>query len=204
MGCPARTDSRLGRLLHKGSEQRRLAMRVVNTVLALAVSLMIVGNLSAAEEKTRPESKHPRHPGMERPMMERWDMFPEDMLKGLNLTDDQKAKLGELKKEYGPKFKEEATKRESLLTDEQKKAREEAVKAAKAAGEKTRDSWKDVKNAVKLTDEQKTKMAELRKETEVLHKEVREKITALLTPEQKAQLKEKREQRREHKPEGSK
>ena len=176
-------------------------MRVVSTVLALAVSLMLVGNLSAAEEKTRPEGRHQRHPMMERPMVERWNMLPTEMLKGLNLTDDQKAKLAELKKEYAPKFKEEATKREGLLTDEQKKAREEAVKAAKASGEKARDSWKDVRGAVKLTDDQKAKMAELRKETETLHKEFREKITALLTPEQKAQLKEKREERRAHRPE---
>ena len=41
-----------------------------------------------------------------RPMMGQGDVFPEQMLKGLNLTDDQKAKVEALKKEYGPKLKE--------------------------------------------------------------------------------------------------
>ncbi len=45
-------------------------------------------------------------------------------------------------------------------------------------------------------------MASIHETMEALHKEILEKAKALLTPEQKEQLKEKREHRREHKPEG--
>ena len=68
-------------------------MRVVSTVFALAVSLMIAGNLLAADEPTAPEGRH----GHRRPMMGQGDVFPAAMLKGLNLTDDQKAKVKALK-----------------------------------------------------------------------------------------------------------
>ena len=57
------------------------------------------------------------------------------------------------------------------------------MKAAKAAGKKGGEVWKDVQAAMKLTDEQKAKMAELRTQAGALHKEFREKIAAILTPE---------------------
>ena len=165
-------------------------MRVISTVLALAVSLVLVGSLSATEEKKGPKHKHPRGP-----MVQRWEMF-----RGLNLTEDQKSKMAELRKEYGSKFKEAWKKMDTVLTEEQRTARTEAMKVAKEAGEKTREAWKKVKDAVKLTDVQKTKMAELRKETGALHKELREKMAALLTPEQKEKCEKHRKCVADHAP----
>lgn len=169
-------------------------MKAVISVLTLAVSMMIVGNLSAAEGKGEHKDKHPRGA-----MMEPWRM-----LKGLNLADDQKAKLEELKKEYGPKLKDDRQGLESILTADQKKVRDEALKAAKAAGKKPGEAWKEVKEAVKLTDEQKAKLADNRKDMKALHKEIHEKILALLTQEQQDQLKKIREERKEHKEKGHK
>jgi len=163
-------------------------MRTVRTVLALAVSLIIVGNLSAAEEKRGPEGKHPHQA-----TMDRWAM-----LDGVNLTDDQKAKVEAIKREYAPKFKEAWGKHDGILTEEQRKTRDEAMKAAKASGKRGEDVRKDVEAAVNLTDEQKAKMAEARKAGEVLRKEAREKIMAILTPEQKEQLKKSHEGMRGH------
>jgi Spy/CpxP family protein refolding chaperone len=150
-------------------------MRIVASVLALAVALTIVGRLSAADDKACPTTK-PHHHAMGTP----WDV-----LKGLNLTDDQKAKVKELRKEYGPKFKAAA---DSVLTADQREAREDAVKAAKAEGKKGPEVGKAAMEAVKLTDDQKAKMKEVMKP---LHKEVHEKLMAILTSEQKEQLKEK-------------
>ncbi len=148
-------------------------MRFVASVLALAVALTIVGKLSAADDQTTPAKSH--HHGM---------MAPWDMLKGLTLTDEQKAKVKEVGKEYRPKFKAAL---DSVLTDEQKKAREDAVNAAKADGKKGREVVKAGAQAVKLTDEQKAKMKEVVKP---LNKEVRQKLMAILTPEQQAQVKQ--------------
>ena len=52
------------------------------------------------------------------------------MVRGLELSDAQKAKLEELTKEQGPKLREAFEKMSSFLTDEQKKAREEQQGAA--------------------------------------------------------------------------
>jgi Spy/CpxP family protein refolding chaperone len=172
-------------------------MRVATGVLTLVVSLTMVGSLWAAEEKTCPEGKQHRHPTAEHgqiPML--------DMLKCLNLTEDQKAKVGELKKEYQPKFAASWQKVEGIWTADQKKARQEAIKAARAAGKSREESWKDVKAAVKATDEQKAKMAETRKEGDALRKEFRGKVMAVLTPEQQAQLKKELKQKRQHSAEG--
>jgi Spy/CpxP family protein refolding chaperone len=166
-------------------------MKAVRTMLALAVLLVIVGNLSAAEEKRGPEGRHSRQA-----MMERWAM-----LKGVNLTDDQKAKVEAVKQEYGPKFKKAWGKIDSILTEEQRKVRDEAAKAAKAAGKHGEEVWKDAKAAVTLNDDQKAKMAEARKEAEALHKEAREKTMSILTTDQKQQLKKSHEGKRGH-PEG--
>ena len=146
-------------------------MRVVSVVLALAVSLVFIGTLSAADQKG-PTTKA-EHQGNGS-----WGMF-----KGLNLTDAQKAKVEGLRKGYEPKFKAVA---DSVLTADQKKARDAAVKAAKDAGKKGPEVFKAVRDAVKLTDAQKTKMKEAMKP---LAKEFHEKMKAILTPAQQEQLK---------------
>ena len=70
-------------------------MRIVASVLALGVALTLVGKLSADDDKACPATKSHHHAmGM-----------CGDFLKGLNLTDDQKAKVKDLRKEYRPKFK---------------------------------------------------------------------------------------------------
>jgi Spy/CpxP family protein refolding chaperone len=148
-------------------------MRILASVLALAVALTFVGKLSAADDKACPTTK-PQHHAIHTP----WDM-----LKGLNLTDDQKAKVKELKKEYEPKIKAAF---DGVLTAEQKTARTDAVKAAKAEGKKGHDVRKAALQSVKLTGDQQTKLREAMKP---LHKEIKDKLTALLTQEQKDQLK---------------
>ncbi|MEN6458801.1 MAG: hypothetical protein ABFC63_07715 [Thermoguttaceae bacterium] len=167
-------------------------MRLVSAVLALCVSLALVSNLLAEEKKppTKEGKKHAEFvPGME-------------MLRGLNLTDEQKAKVAEIKKEYGPKFKALAKKRDAIFTAEQKKARDEAVKEAKAAGKKGDDVFKAGHDAIKLTDEQKAKLKEVREERDSLRQAVREKIESLLTADQKEVLKTRREHRRDRRAEG--
>ena len=154
-------------------------MRFVASVLALAMAFAIVGKLSA-DEKACSTTKPQPH------TVAAWDM-----LKGLNLTDEQQAKVKELKKEYRPKFKAAI---DSALTADQKKARDDAMKTAKAESKKGHELWQAVRQAVKLTDEQKAKLKEAIKP---LHKELHEKIVAILTPEQQSQLKERCEKHKD-------
>ena len=108
--------------------------------------------------------------------------------KEITLTDEQKGKVDELKKEYGDKIKEAVKTRDDILTKDQKKARGEAQKKAKDEGKKGKEAREAVDAAVALTDEQKASWKKAEEAVEALRKEVTPKLHALLTDEQKAKL----------------
>ena len=109
--------------------------------------------------------------------------------KGIELTVDQKAKLDALNKEFGPKLAECRKKAASIITADQKKARTEAVKKAKADGKKGKEVQAAANAAVAITADQKKLQAETKKAMGALNKEIRTQFAALLTDEQKAKLK---------------
>ena len=153
-------------------------MRTAGTALTLVVALLIACSVLAAEKKCDVK-KAPACPAAQR--VDKW-------VAGLTLTDDQKTSLTDLKKEYGPKLVA-AIKKMDVKTPEQKKATAEAVKEAKAAGKKGKELHQAVDAAVTLTDEQKTQLADAKKDVGALEKELRQKVMSVLTPEQKEQVK---------------
>jgi Spy/CpxP family protein refolding chaperone len=153
---------------------------MVTTVLTLVVSLAVAGSLRAADEgKKAHDGKH-----AQRPLA--FTGVNVDLLK---LTDDQKAKVADLQKEYGPQAADLAKKMAAILTDDQRKARAEAMKAAKDAGKSDKECRDAGNAAVTLTDEQKARQGEVKAEIAPIVKEVRGKLMAILTPEQQALLK---------------
>jgi Spy/CpxP family protein refolding chaperone len=167
-------------------------MRVLSAVLALAVSLVLAGGVLADDKvrkkanKEGPAIEDSARPG--RPGMDRGELFAR-MLKGIDLSDEQKGKIEELKKEYAPKFKDAWQTTDAVLTDEQKQARTEAMKAARAAGKKGPEVREDIQAAMKLTGEQKAKLQAAREAGQALRKEAMDKVKAILTPEQLEKLK---------------
>lgn len=109
-------------------------------------------------------------------------------LEGVGLTDDQNAKLKAITAEFTPKFAELNKKMAASLTDEQKKAKAEAVAKAKADGKKGKEAADAVAAAVTLTDEQKKTEQEVKDGLKKLGSELNQAVMALLTPEQKAKL----------------
>jgi Spy/CpxP family protein refolding chaperone len=164
-------------------------LKVASTVLALVVSLALIDSLSA-QERGRGQGRGQRRGPGANSMIDRIERVP-----GINLTDDQKSKLAELKKEYAPKQKEIADKLAAVPTAEQKKARDEAMKEARDAGKRGPEVREAIQAAMKLTDAQKAEMGKLRKAQGELDKEIREKVTKVLTPEQQETLKKARESR---------
>jgi Spy/CpxP family protein refolding chaperone len=110
-------------------------------------------------------------------------------LKEMDLTDAEMTKIGDLRQEYRPKIEKVLKELEGLLTDAQKKAREEALKAGK--------NRREVLAALKLTDAQKDKVVTVAKEVRTLVREEMEKIRDVLTAEQKQKLQELKEERKE-------
>ena len=170
-------------------------MRIVSCVVALVSSLLVAGSLWAANPSpSGPEGKRPRGDMVELEINP--GFFFRQLLQGLNVTDDQKAKLREIQKEYTPKVEEMRKKLDGVPTDEQRKARADAARQAREAGKDPTEVRLAAREAEKLTDEQKAKKAQLYKEAMPLLNEMNEKAMAVLTDEQKAQIKEKMSQPR--------
>src|SRR5262249_5111604 len=110
-------------------------------------------------------------------------------LKELDLTDAEVAKIGEIRKEFHPKIVKAMKELSGLLTDEQKKAREDGLKGGK--------NCKEVWAAVKSTGDQKQKVMDVRKEVKSLVHEELQQIKNLLTEEQKAKLQDFKDERKE-------
>jgi Spy/CpxP family protein refolding chaperone len=117
------------------------------------------------------------------------------MVRGLDLTDAQKASIEEIKKEFGPKLKAAQEKQDSILTEEQKQARAEAFRKARESGEGFRNMRETIEKVLNLTDAQKKDMETARKAAEELNKALTDKVTAILTPEQKEKLEKARQER---------
>lgn len=148
-------------------------MRVARVVLTLVVSLMLASAVTAAERK-RGEGRRPGGAFLSEAIFK--------AVEALDLTADQKEKVAALK----DKAADLAKKREGLLTQEQKDARQKAMEDAKAAGKTGREIFEAAREAVKLTDEQRAKSEALAKEGAALFKE----LMGVLTDEQRTKLRE--------------
>ena len=145
------------------------------SLIVLGLLAGVAGSVQAAE-KAKKAKKDPTAASFKLPP-------------AITLTDEQQTKLEEVKKEYSPKVSELLDKTNGILTAEQKQARADAVKAAKAEGKKGKDLTAAGEEAMKLTDDQKQQMASVDKDLQALNKEIRGKITEFLTDEQKTALK---------------
>lgn len=106
----------------------------------------------------------------------------------ITLSDEQQAKFDELKTQYASKLADAQKKVNDVFTAEQQTARKAARKDAVAAGKKGKELNAAVEAAVELSDEQKTQLADARKEARQLQVEIKKQVVALLTAEQKQLL----------------
>jgi Spy/CpxP family protein refolding chaperone len=111
-------------------------------------------------------------------------------LKELDLTDAEMAKIGEIRQEFRPKMERIAKQLDGLLSDAQKTARDEALKAGKTR--------REFLASLALTDDQQGKLRTAAKEANALVKDEMEKIRDVLTASQRQTLDELREERKEH------
>jgi Spy/CpxP family protein refolding chaperone len=111
-------------------------------------------------------------------------------LKELGLSEAERTKIEEIRKEFHPKFVKTMEGLKDVLSAEQKTAREEGLKAGKKR--------REVIASLKLTDAQKEKVETVGKELRTLVHEEMEKIRDVLSEGQKEKLKEFKTERREH------
>ena len=148
---------------------------VLRSMLVLAIVSVILANFANAQEEKK---KKGRGRGA--------DSDPFNLPRSITLSEEQKKKLDDLKKELEPKL--QAALKKSQLTDEQRTAQREARQKARDDGKRGREAQEAVEAALNLTAEQKEGRAELNK--------IREAVQGLLTDDQKAQLRERRGNRK--------
>ena len=110
-------------------------------------------------------------------------------LETVDLTSEQKEKLEKIYADEGAKLKAAADKVNASLTEEQRKARNEAQKAAKASGKKGKEAQDEDLAAMKLTDDQKKAYDEASKNQQEAQAAFRKAVSEVLTPEQREKAK---------------
>jgi hypothetical protein len=171
------------------------SMRNAHIVLAVAIALLISTAAVAQEKKKRTPARKlsPTSQAMLRMHM------LHKALEELDLTDEQKQAHKKVHEEIGPKMKEIMDGMKEILSEEQVAALEEAGKKAKEAGKTGRAMFVAIESALKLTDEQKEKMKEPSEKLVALQKQAVRKVMAILTPEQKEEIRAKMAPQRKRK-----
>ncbi|PQO36017.1 hypothetical protein DTL21_08815 [Bremerella cremea] len=144
-----------------------------STLLMFAlVALVSVGSAFGADEDAKPKKNQRKNanPGIFGQVMK------------LDLSEEQKAKVVAIRKEFGPKLAE-LTKAVGM-TKEDRQARMAAQKEAKEKGLKGKEMRDYVNAKSPLTDEQQ----EAQKAVMELNGKIREKLASVLTDEQKEKL----------------
>lgn len=108
--------------------------------------------------------------------------------KEVALSDEQKPKIEAINKEFAPKAAELQKKIDAVLTDDQKQARQKAMKDARDAGKKGKDAKDAIDAAIKLTDDQKKGFEDATKAMATLRGDAMKKVGEVLTAEQKEKV----------------
>jgi Spy/CpxP family protein refolding chaperone len=110
-------------------------------------------------------------------------------LKDLDLTDAEMTQIGDIRKEYRPKVEKALEGLKGILTDAQRKTREEGLQAGKKR--------REIIASLNLTSEQKGKVEAVGKEVATLVRDELDKIRDVLTKEQQEKLQDLKEERHE-------
>ena len=164
-------------------------MKSPRIALSLALALLLAAAAGAADEAKREKGKGPRLNPIAETML-RIERI-KAAVAGLDLSEEQKQKLGPIGQDFEAKNQAIHEKIVALLTDEQKQAAKQAMDDAKQAGKSGREVYASVEAALKLTDEQKQQMEPIGKELQTLVKDTMKQVGAVLTPEQRENLEKK-------------
>ncbi|MCE9603644.1 MAG: hypothetical protein K8U03_01935 [Planctomycetia bacterium] len=179
-----------------------LRFGLLSTALLLSAMSLTATSLMADEPKpaaksrdgaTKPSEAAPsgeRKPNAEAPRGERQtdgrrggarSLFPDEV----KLTAEQLTKLEELQTKINTQATELSKKRDAILTDEQRTARDGAYKKMREGNLSRQEAADLIATAVKPTAEQKTKLDAVEEEARKLRGDAETQRLALLTPEQK-------------------
>lgn len=150
------------------------------TAIALLLSVAL-GNVVSAQDNNQQNEQRQRPAPFQQ-------FF---RLRGIEFSKDQKAKVEEIRKEFVPTLTENQGKWDGVITEEQQKARRDAFQKARDAGKRGRELQELVNAAIKFTDEQKKQRVTIQEERNKLLGQIRKKLAAMLTDEQRAKTRQR-------------
>jgi Spy/CpxP family protein refolding chaperone len=162
-------------------------MKSFKIALATTIALLIAGVAIAADQPKK--QKGPRLSPIAQTML-RIDQV-KAAVESLDLSDEQKEKLGKIRDDFDAKKKTILEKMGDVLTDEQKQTAKDAMEKADQTGKKGRRFYQSLETSLKFTDEQKQKMEPIGKELQTLVADTMKQVKDVLTPEQRDQLQQK-------------
>lgn len=109
-------------------------------------------------------------------------------VRGVEFSEDQQAKVEALRKKHTPQLIAIQRRQGSVFTGEQRRARQEALRAARDADKNAQEAREAADAAAKLSDEQRKQLAVFQKEQRDLVAKIQSEVRALLTDKQRAQL----------------
>jgi acetyl esterase len=104
---------------------------------------------------------------------------------GVEFTEQQQARVEELRGKYAPQLVEMQRRQSRVATPEQRRARREAVQAARDAGKPVAEQRAAGNAAFEYTEEQQQQLQKIRQERSELVAQIQRELRALLTAEQR-------------------
>lgn len=155
---------------------------MIRKAIVCALAICLITNFSSAQDEEKKKKKGKRQGGrnIATQMMARF--------KNVGLNEEQQAKMKEIIKGYAGKIMEMRKEQFAAFSPEARKARQEAGKKARAEGLKGKALQEAIDKAAPIKEEVAAKMKEITKKMAGMQKEMREKLMAVLTDEQKAKL----------------
>ncbi len=161
-------------------------MRYFRSVL-VAVLLAFIAVPAVAQDKPKKEQRPQKVAQKQQDVAQRTPRIPflQEWLADIELSEDQKTKLGEITKEFAPKFAELQKKTDAVFTEEQRRARQEAMQKARQEGKTGAELREQVAKVVTPTPEQREQLEKIQGQRKELTQKLREAVMSILTDEQK-------------------
>lgn len=143
----------------------------------LSLALLLTGSVFAADDAKADKGKGKKAP-----------VVAVQLPKDIELTADQKTKLEGVNKEFAEKLAEAQKKLDSVLTDDQKKARLAAMKEVRTGDKKGKEAREAIDKAIALKDDQKKAYEEASQGLADVRLAALKKAAEFLTDDQKAKI----------------
>ena len=154
---------------------RRALTAFVLLLLAVAVAMPLVADGQEGARKGKNKRKQQQGPAAQ---------FKKQLAE-VDLTEAQQTQIDEIVAKHSPGIEAAQQKVSQLLTADQRRARNAAMKKAREAGKKGKQLRADVDAALQLTAEQKASLDKAEQEARDAQQKLRQEVAAVLTPEQR-------------------